>query len=44
MKKLKGVFKKYYLKEHTLLCDGYFASYIGNFSKEAAENYIRSQG
>jgi putative transposase len=36
--------EKYYWGENTLWSDGYFASTIGNVSKEAAEYYIRSQG
>jgi hypothetical protein len=39
----KEYLKKYCWKEYTLLIDLYFASYIGNFSKEATENDIRSQ-
>ena len=37
----KEYLKKYYLGENTLWSDGYFASTIGNVSKEAAEYYIR---
>lgn len=36
--------KKFYWGEKTLWSDGYFASTIGNVSKETAENYIRNQG
>lgn len=36
--------KHHYWNEHTLWSDGYFASSIGNVSKEAAEEYIRNQG
>ena len=36
--------RKYYWNENTLWSDGYFASTIGNVSKEAAEYYIRNQG
>ncbi|WP_243466552.1 IS200/IS605 family transposase [Methanosarcina mazei] len=36
--------EKYYWGENTLWSDGYFASTIGNVSKEAAEYYIRNQG
>ena len=40
----KEYLKKYYWNENTLWSDGYFASTIGNVSKEAAEYYIRNQG
>ncbi|AKB17207.1 Mobile element protein [Methanosarcina sp. WWM596] len=40
----KEYLKKYYWGENTLWSDGYFASTIGNVSKEAAEDYIRNQG
>ncbi|WP_156148078.1 IS200/IS605 family transposase [Methanosarcina sp. WH1] len=40
----KEYLKKYYWGENTLWSDGYFASTIGNVSKEAAEYYIRNQG
>jgi Transposase and inactivated derivatives len=36
--------KKFYWGEKTLWSDGYFASTIGNVSKETAEAYIRNQG
>ena len=36
--------QKFYWGEKTLWSDGYFASTIGNVSKEMAENYIRNQG
>jgi putative transposase len=36
--------RKFYWRENTLWSDGYFASTIGNVSKEAAEYYIRNQG
>ena len=36
--------KRYYWREKTLWSDGYFASSIGNVSKEIAEAYIRNQG
>jgi putative transposase len=36
--------EKYYWGENTLWSDGYFASTIGNVSKEAAEYYLRNQG
>jgi putative transposase len=36
--------RKYYWSENTLWSDGYFASTIGNVSKDAAEYYIRNQG
>jgi putative transposase len=36
--------KRFYWGEKTLWSDGYFASTIGNVSKETAENYIRNQG
>ena len=39
----KEYLKKYYWGENTLWRDGYFASTIGNVSKEAAEHYIRNQ-
>jgi putative transposase len=35
--------RKYYWSENTLWSDGYFASSIGNVSKDAAEYYIRNQ-
>lgn len=34
----------FFWKEHTLWSDGYFASTIGNISKEKVEEYIRNQG
>jgi putative transposase len=40
----KEYLSKYYWNENTLWSDGYFASTIGNVSKEAAEYYIRNQG
>jgi putative transposase len=40
----KEYLRKYYWNENTLWGDGYFASTIGNVSKEAAEYYIRNQG
>ena len=40
----KECLEKYYWGENTLWSDGYFASTIGNVSKEAAEYYIRNQG
>ena len=40
----KDYLEKYYWGENTLWSDGYFASTIGNVSKEAAEYYIRNQG
>jgi len=40
----KEYLEKYYWGENTLWSDGYFASTIGNVSKEAAEYYIRNQG
>ena len=40
----KEYLRKYYWNENTLWSDGYFASTIGNVSKEAAEYYIRNQG
>ena len=40
----KEYLEKYYWGEKTLWSDGYFASTIGNVSKEAAEYYIRNQG
>ena len=40
----KEYLEKYYWSENTLWSDGYFASTIGNVSKEAAEYYIRNQG
>lgn len=40
----KEYLRKYYWRENTLWSDGYFASTIGNVSKEAAEYYIRNQG
>jgi len=40
----KEYLEKYYWSENTLWCDGYFASTIGNVSKEAADYYIRNQG
>ena len=40
----KEYLEKYYWGENTLRSDGYFASTIGNVSKEAAEYYIRNQG
>ncbi|AKB19132.1 Mobile element protein [Methanosarcina sp. WWM596] len=40
----KEYLKKYYWGENMLWSDGYFASTIGNVSKEAAEYYIRNQG
>jgi putative transposase len=36
--------KRFYWGEKTLWSDGYFASTIGNVSKETAEAYIRNQG
>jgi len=36
--------EKYYWKKYTLLSDGYFASFIGNVSTDAAENYILNKG
>jgi putative transposase len=36
--------RKYYWNDNTLWSDRYFASTIGNVSKEAAEYYIRNQG
>jgi putative transposase len=38
------IFETSYWNEHILWSDGYFASSIGNVSKEAAEEYIRNQG
>ncbi len=38
-----GYLKKYYWSENTLWSDGYFASTIGNVSKEAVEYYIWNQ-
>ena len=38
----KGYLKKYYWSENTLWSDGYFASTIGNVSKEAAELHMES--
>ena len=40
----KEYMEKYYWGEKTLWSDGYFASTIGNVSKEAEEYYIRNQG
>ena len=40
----KEYLRKCYWNENTLWSDGYFASTIGNVSKEAAEYYIRNQG
>ena len=40
----KEYLEKYYWGKNTLQSDGYFASTIGNVSKEAAEYYIRNQG
>lgn len=40
----KEYLEKYYRGENTLWSDGYFASTIGNVSKEATEYYIRNQG
>jgi putative transposase len=40
----KEYLRKYFWNENTLWSDGYFASTIGNVSKEAAEYYIRNQG
>lgn len=40
----KEYLKKHYWGENTLWSDGYFASTIGNVSKEAVEYYIRNQG
>jgi putative transposase len=40
----KEYLRKYYWNENTLWSDGYFASTIGNVSKEAVEYYIRNQG
>ena len=40
----KEYLKKYYWGENTLWGDGYFASTIGNVSKEATEHYIQNQG
>jgi len=40
----KGYLKKYYWGENVLWGGGYFASTIGNVSKETAEYYIRNQG
>ena len=36
--------KRFYWGEKTLWSDGYFASKIGDVSKEAAAMYIRNQG
>lgn len=36
--------RKYYWDKNTLWSEGYFASTIGNVSKEAAEYYIRNRG
>lgn len=36
--------EKFFWKKHTLWTDGYFASSIGNVSRETAEAYIRNQG
>jgi putative transposase len=36
--------RKHFWKEKTFWSDGYFASSIGNVSKEAIEQYIKSQG
>ncbi len=36
--------KRFYWGEKTLWSDGYFASTIGNVSKETAEAYIKNQG
>jgi len=44
MENTKGISGKYYWSENTLWSDGYYASTIGNVSKEAAEYYIRNQG
>ena len=35
---------KYYWKKDTILSDGYFVSFIGNVSTNAAENYILNKG
>ena len=40
----KEYLRKYFWNENTLWSDGYFASTIGNVSKEADEYYIRNQG
>ena len=40
----KEYLRKYFWNENTLWSDGYFASTIGNVSKEAAEYYLRNQG
>lgn len=40
----KEYLEKYYWGENTLWSGSYFASTIGNVSKEAAEYYIRNQG
>ena len=40
----KEYLRKCYWNENTLWSEGYFASTIGNVSKEAAEYYIRNQG
>ena len=40
----KEYLEKQYWSENTLWSDGYFASTIGNVSKEAAEYYIQNQG
>jgi len=40
----KEYLRKYHWRENTLWSDGYFASTIGNVSKDAAEYYIRNQG
>jgi putative transposase len=40
----KEYLRKCYWNENTLWSDGYFASTIGNVSKEAAEYYLRNQG
>jgi putative transposase len=36
--------KRFYWGEKTLWSDGYFASTIGDVSKEAAAMYIRNKG
>ncbi|AKB50745.1 Mobile element protein [Methanosarcina barkeri str. Wiesmoor] len=40
----KEYLEKYYWDENTLWSEEYFASTIGNVSKEAVEYYIRNQG
>ena len=38
-----GSLSKYYWNVNTLWSDGYFASTVGNVSKEATEYYILNQ-